>query len=125
MKRVVIPELLDTDSGTPQEIADSLLDLRGINQKFGGVSTMQSMIEHVAKRTHHSSFTLLEVAAGSGYVPETTKQRLRSRNLDLQITLLDRAKSHLPESSPSFNINSGKTRSRRGRSGTTFLGFEF
>ena len=38
MKRVAIPELLDTDSGTPAEIATALSDLKHINQWFGGIS---------------------------------------------------------------------------------------
>ena len=49
MKRIVTPELLDSDAGTPKEIADSLADLRGINRKFGGIGTTQAMIEHVWK----------------------------------------------------------------------------
>ena len=50
MRRVVIPELLDTDSGTPAEIATALSDLRHINQWFGGIGTTQSMIAQVAQK---------------------------------------------------------------------------
>jgi ubiquinone/menaquinone biosynthesis C-methylase UbiE len=96
MKRVVIPELLDSDSGSSQEIAQSLLDLRGINKNFGGVGTLQQMVEHISRRLAITSFTLLEVAAGSGYVPETVRQRLERSGIQLQITLLDRTPSHLP-----------------------------
>ncbi len=96
MKQVDIPELLDTDSGTPSEIANSLLDLQGINLRFGGISTMQSMVERVSRKTRVRTFTLLEVAAGAGYVPETTRQRLDGEGIHLQLTLLDRAQSHLP-----------------------------
>ena len=96
MKQVDIAELLDTDSGTPQEIADSLLDLQGINLRFGGISTMHSMVERVSRKTRVNTFTLLEVAAGAGYVPEATRQRLEAEGIHLQLTLLDRAQSHLP-----------------------------
>lgn len=96
MKQVDIPELLDTDSGTPSEIAHSLLDLQGINLRFGGISTMQSMVEHVSRKTRLKTFTLLEVAAGAGYVPEAARQRLEAEGIHLQLTLLDRAQSHLP-----------------------------
>ncbi|MGH9529499.1 MAG: methyltransferase domain-containing protein [Terriglobales bacterium] len=96
MRQVDIAELLDTDSGTPAEIADSLLDLQGINRRFGGVSTMQSMIEHVSRKSGAKSFTLLEVAAGSGYVPEAARQRLAAKGIHIQVTLLDRVLSHLP-----------------------------
>ena len=49
MKRVVIPELLDTDCGTPSEVAASLGDLRRINRWFGGVTTTDEMIWRVAR----------------------------------------------------------------------------
>ncbi len=95
MKRVVTPELLDTDSGTPAEIAGSLSDLRRINGWFGGVATTQDMVLRVAQKLNVSSLSLLEVAAGSGYVPETVRQHLSPRGLSLEVTLLDRAASHL------------------------------
>jgi len=65
MKRVAIAELLDSDSGTPAEIATALADLRRINRWFGGIGTTQLMIEHVARELGASSFSWLEVAAGS------------------------------------------------------------
>ena len=40
MDRIVIPELLDTDAGTPREVEDSLADLKMINRYFGGHRTM-------------------------------------------------------------------------------------
>ena len=95
MKRVVTSELLDTDSGTPAEVATSLSDLRRVNRWFGGVATTQQMVLRVARQLKVSSFSLLEVAAGSGYVPECARQRLHDRGLRLEVTLLDRASSHL------------------------------
>src|SRR4029077_21139541 len=88
-------ELLDTDCGTPAEVAASLNDLRRGNRWFGGISTNAAMIERAARRANRSSLSLLEVAAGSGYVPETARYRLQHRGLQLQIALLDRAPSHL------------------------------
>ena len=95
MQRVVIPELLDADSGTPAEIATALSDLRNINHWFGGVDTTQSMIAEAARKTGANSLSLLEVAAGAGYVPLSAGARLRASGLKLQVTLLDRAHSHL------------------------------
>src|SRR4030081_950478 len=95
MKRVVIPELLDTDSGTPAEIVASLSDLRRINRWFGGIAATERMVGRVAREINSSSLSLLEVAAGSGYVSEISRQRLGSRGLRLDVTLLDRASSHL------------------------------
>jgi ubiquinone/menaquinone biosynthesis C-methylase UbiE len=99
MKRVVIPELLDTDSGTPAEINTALSDLRHINRWFGGIATTQSMIVQVARTLHIHSLSLLEVAAGAGYVPHAASARLRKSGIELQTTLLDRAYSHLKNGS--------------------------
>jgi ubiquinone/menaquinone biosynthesis C-methylase UbiE len=95
MKRVVIPELLDTDSGSPAEIAAALSDLNRINRWFGGVSTTTSMIRRVAQRLNAPSLSMLEVAAGTGYVPEQARQKLVHRGIQLEVTLLDRTPSHL------------------------------
>jgi ubiquinone/menaquinone biosynthesis C-methylase UbiE len=95
MRRVVIPELLDTDSGSPAEIATALSDLRHINQWFGGIAATQSMIARVARELRVSSLSLLEVAAGGGYVPQAASKRMRKLGVQLQVTLLDRAHSHL------------------------------
>jgi len=95
MKRIPTAELLDSDAGTADEIAGSLQDLRAINRRFGGVSTTQYMIEQVAHATSRSQLSLLEVAAGSGYVPQTARRRLEAKGMALSITLLDRAVSHL------------------------------
>lgn len=42
--------------------------------------------------------TLLEIAAGSGYVPRSARDSLAQQNIRLQITLLDRAASHVGQS---------------------------
>lgn len=99
MKRTVIPELLDTDSGTPEEIEASLADLRGINQRFGGVGTTQAMVERVADRVGTKSLSLLEVGAGAGFVPTAVRDRLNHR-LAINVTLLDRVASHLKNGKP-------------------------
>jgi ubiquinone/menaquinone biosynthesis C-methylase UbiE len=95
MRRVVIPELLDTDSGSPSEIAASLADLRWFNRWFGGIQTTQLMVEEVATQTGANSLSLLEVAAGAGYVPETVRSACARRGIPLDVALLDRALSHL------------------------------
>ncbi len=95
MQRVMTPELLDTDSGTTAEIAASLVDLRNINRWFGGVGTTRWMLRRVANRLGVSTLSMLEVAAGSSYVPEACRQSLGGSGLKLDITLLDRAPSHL------------------------------
>jgi ubiquinone/menaquinone biosynthesis C-methylase UbiE len=99
MQRVVIPELLDTDSGTPAEIATALCDLRHINQWFGGVAATHLMIAQVAQKAGATSLSLLEVAAGAGYVPQAARLRLQKLGVELHFTLLDRAYSHLENGS--------------------------
>jgi ubiquinone/menaquinone biosynthesis C-methylase UbiE len=99
MKRVVIPELLDADSGTPAEIASALTDLRHINQWFGGIAATQSMVTQVSQKLGVSSLSLLEVAAGAGYVPQVASARMGKLGVHLQVTLLDRAPSHLKSGS--------------------------
>jgi ubiquinone/menaquinone biosynthesis C-methylase UbiE len=95
MRRVVIPELLDTDAGTPAEITVGLADLRRINQWFGGIAATQSMIAQVAKKIGTASLSLLEVAAGAGYVPQAAGARMQNLGVQVRVTLLDRAHSHL------------------------------
>jgi len=95
MKRVAIPELLDTDSGTPAEIADSLDDLRRVNRWFGGNATTQSLVGHVVRKIEARSLSLVEVAAGAGVVPEKARAGMQQSGVRLDVTLLDRAVSHL------------------------------
>jgi ubiquinone/menaquinone biosynthesis C-methylase UbiE len=113
MKRIPTLELLDTDAGTPAEIAGSLADLRMINRWFGGVATMVELIRRVAqdcaaqqnngapgvhaigdKHVAPRSFSLLDVASGSGYVPYSAREHFLRQGLELDVTLLDHAASH-------------------------------
>jgi ubiquinone/menaquinone biosynthesis C-methylase UbiE len=95
MKRVVTPELLDSDAGTPDEIAASLADLRRINRWFGGVGTTCQLIERVAGVTRRKHFSVLDVASASGDVAQKAVERLKNAGVELEITLLDRVPSHL------------------------------
>jgi ubiquinone/menaquinone biosynthesis C-methylase UbiE len=97
MKRRPTPELLDTDSGTAAEIEGALRDLRSFNQRLGGVATTRDLIHSVARRTGRMEFSLLEVAAGTGFVPTQATQALQRSGVNLKITLLDRASTHLPK----------------------------
>jgi SAM-dependent methyltransferase len=94
MRRTVTPELLDSDSGTPAEIAASLADLGCINRWFGGIATLCGLVEKVAARTDQKSFTLLDVGAGTGEVTMQAVKRLARSNIELQPTIFDRAITH-------------------------------
>ena len=95
MKRIPTEELLDSDSGTPEEIAASLADLRRINQNFGGRATTLAMVKQVAKITRANQLSLLEVASGWGDVPRYASQQLAARGIHLSVTLLDRYATHV------------------------------
>jgi ubiquinone/menaquinone biosynthesis C-methylase UbiE len=99
MRRSVIPELLDDDSGTAAEIACSLRDLRHINAWFGGMRTTTELLRRVARVSGLRTLSLLEVGSGAGDVPLAAGRVLARRGIGLQITLLDRVSSHLPQAS--------------------------
>ncbi len=94
MKRRISLELLDSDAGTEREIAGSLRDLQMFNQWFGGVRTTEKLVRRALAESRGQSASLLEVAAGAGFVPSKIRERL-SPQLDLTVTVLDRARSHL------------------------------
>src|ERR1035441_5476341 len=98
MQRKVIAELLDDDLGTPEEIAKSLVDLRHINNWFGGTNTTTSLLRRIACETGQTKLTLLDVGAGLGDVPLAAGRALNQEGITLQVTLLDRMWSHLPTS---------------------------
>jgi ubiquinone/menaquinone biosynthesis C-methylase UbiE len=118
MKRVVIPELLDSDAATPADVQQTLADLRRINRWFGGISTTRHMLEKVIARgssasgrptllgpgvgptgwgisQDHAELTLLDVGAGSGDVPLTAARQIRPP-AKIRVTLMDRMPAHLP-----------------------------
>ncbi len=99
MKRVDTPELLDSDACSPEDVRTSLRDIGRMNRWFGGVATTQKLIEQVAQVTGLRQFSLLEVAAGTGEVSNIVRENLARRGIALDITLLDRAWSHLPKRS--------------------------
>jgi ubiquinone/menaquinone biosynthesis C-methylase UbiE len=100
MKREAIPELLDTDTGTPREIADSLADLRMINRWFGGIDLMAKLIRTVAQERQLKSVSWLDVAGSTGDVVRLTSKELGKSNLKLEPVLLDRASTHMKSEYP-------------------------
>ncbi len=100
MKRVVIPELLDTDSGTRAEVEASLADLRMVNRWFGGARVMCDLVARVAETTNAGELSMLDVAAATGDVASTARSRLAQHGVRLAVTLLDRATSHFEPGLP-------------------------
>ncbi|MGH9670135.1 MAG: methyltransferase domain-containing protein [Terriglobales bacterium] len=95
MRRVVIPELLDDDDGSPPEVQSSLADLGRINRWFGGVRVLTRLVERVAQQTGRRELTLLDVAGATGELPALAREQLQQKNIRLEVTVLDRAVSHL------------------------------
>ena len=94
MKRTITPELLDTDSGSPSEIAGSLADLRLINRYFGSAATLAHLLRRVAAKSGAPRLRLLDVGAASGDLARNVANRLHPQNIEIAVTLLDRAASH-------------------------------
>jgi len=103
MRRTVIPELLDTDAGTPEEVRAALADLRLVNRWFGGASTMSSLLQRIARRTGMTQLRVLDVAGASGDVPAAAAEILRKQAIEVKVTLLDRAPSHLNSRFPAVS----------------------
>jgi hypothetical protein len=115
MRRVDAPEILDSENCPANELQAALQTLNRINLWFGGVSVTQRMIERVASAAGARQLSLLEVAAGSGFVPEVVQQRLENRQVKLDVTLLDRLWSHLPKNHLRKNNDShGRSVANRG-----------
>jgi len=95
MRRTVIRELLDTDAGSPEEVRAALADLRLVNRWFGGTRTMSGLLQRVSRRTGLRELRVLDVAGASGDVPAAAAASLRRQGIELKVTLLDRAASHL------------------------------
>lgn len=107
MKRVVTPELLDEDLGTPEEIRATLLDLRGFNQNFGGFRSITTLLKNAAAKKRLQSLSFLDVAGGTGDVADHARSALRNQGLVVRATVLDRAVSHMRAMSPGLERVAG------------------
>lgn len=94
MKRMPQTELLDDDSGTPEEIDASFRDLRLVNRLFGGISTTKFLLQHAMSRAKLKNADVLEVAAGDGYAIRVAASSINHGN-SINITALDRSEAHI------------------------------
>jgi len=95
MKRMPSRELLDEDLGSPDEIRDTLLDLRDINRNLGGFESMATMLRTVVTLRKLKSPTFLDAAGGAGDVADSVARELLADGIDVESTVLDRAVSHM------------------------------
>lgn len=97
MERVLTEELLDSDEWPATEIASSLRSIRRVNLLYGGNRTHKRLFRRVAARLQEPKLKILEVAAGHADVLQAASPMLIKKNIELQISLLDRSAQHLPQ----------------------------
>jgi SAM-dependent methyltransferase len=97
MRRIIRPEILDGQDAPAAEVEESLIDLQRINRWFGGTSTMQKLVETVARTTGKTSLTLLDVGSATGDISRAVESHLNARGVQLRYTLLDRDAMHFPK----------------------------
>lgn len=95
MERHSTPEILDSLTCPVREIEPSLRDLCRMNRWFGGVATTRRLIERVSLATGCKRFSMLDVASGFGEVPKVAGRQLARQQIMLEVTMLDRFRSHL------------------------------
>jgi len=95
MKRVVVPELLDTDAGTPREVENSIADLRMFNRAFGGIRAMSTLLQRVAQHRGLKELSWVDVAGSEGFVAILTRKALARRGTIVHPVVLDRAPTHM------------------------------
>ena len=92
MRRVVRPELLDSDQAPPHQVRKSLQDLKLINRLFGGITTSKDLIRCGLSREHGSKVSILDVGSASGDGPAKLSSSFPGTTLTF--TLLDRDPAH-------------------------------
>ncbi len=107
MKRVVTPELMDAEAWTQPELGAALADLGRINRWFGGIGTMVSMLERVARRSEARTLSMLDVGGAGGDLAREAAKRLRRQGTELRVAVTDRAVSHLDRRMPGVAGDAG------------------
>ncbi len=91
-------ELLDSDQGTPEEVASALRSISTVNRWFGGNRTHRLLLARAARG--RSRVEVLEVAAGFAQPLATAALALSRRGIQVEATLLDLNPSHFPPDWP-------------------------
>ena len=95
MQRARVVEWLDSDHGTPAEVAASLRDLDRINRWFGGVHTTRKLLRMVAKGRRPQRYSVLDVGGATSRVVTLAAQ---AEGLDAATTVVDLSATHLKPS---------------------------
>lgn len=102
MKRMVVPELLDSDAGSPEEVNGSLADLRMFNRRFGGIRTTRTVLHKIAGERGLRNIFWLDVAGATGEVAAFTRLSLLETGIGSEAVILDRAITHMNGASASI-----------------------
>jgi ubiquinone/menaquinone biosynthesis C-methylase UbiE len=95
MRRVVQPELLDSDAGTQDEVAASLADLRWLNRYFGGHATTAELLSRVAGSAGLERMSFLDVAGASGDNAHAARVALIRKAVEVETAVADLNVTHL------------------------------
>ena len=83
-------ELLDEAGHDPEELADSLRDVRRVNQLFGGLRTVRTQLPRLLARTSPDRpVTILDLATGSADIPINVVRWARPLGRTVDITATD------------------------------------
>ena len=90
--------MLDSDQGTPEEVASALRSISTVNRWFGGNRLHRLLLGRAARG--RTRLEVLEVAAGFAEPLATAAQALGQRGVRVETTLLDLNPSHFPRDWP-------------------------
>jgi ubiquinone/menaquinone biosynthesis C-methylase UbiE len=88
-------EWLDRGNGTPEDIDQSLADLRRINRWLGGVRGLAAQLYPRIRRCRSAYVRVLDLGAGGCTIPEILAQWAQRASIPLSILALDLQHAHL------------------------------
>lgn len=94
-ERIHQEELLDHGAGTPEEIFQSLRDLRRINRFLGGHQVSLIPLRRMIRKLQLKEFSLLDVATGSADFPLAVARWARASKIPCRIGAMDINLRHL------------------------------
>lgn len=100
MRQRPAAELLDTDQGTPAELAASLDDLWWIQRRLGGLSSLRRLLAPWRSQPAQRPLRVLDVGAGAGQTSAYLRDWLAAQGADWTMFALDRRFSHLQHGRP-------------------------
>jgi SAM-dependent methyltransferase len=98
-------ERLDTGDYTPEEYEDCLVELRRVNRWLGDARALRRTVLRAIEGEGLTSFSLLDVGAGSGELLRETARWARGKKLSTRLVgleLNERAAQSLAEESTGF-----------------------